>query len=173
MINVTTSSPFEAARADFDFQISDWQVENRRLKNAFDDNSPWETFSASAHVQKMPGGFGNLDCFVAPEWRPNWMGMTMRIFNPETGLWSLYWVFPKTGGIDSATGSLTPPVVGRFDNGVGIFEADDVINGKALRVRYTWYDITPGQAKWQQAFSFDGGKTWKPNWFMVETRIKQ
>lgn len=166
---VVTEKP---GRADFDFLPGDWHIENRKLVRPLDEDSPWETFSATMHMEKLPGGFGNIDTFVAPSWRPNWMGMTLRIFNGETGLWSLYWLSPQTGGIDSATGALTPPVVGKFENGVGIFEGDDVINGRALRVRYTWYDITPDQAKWQQAFSFDGGKTWKPNWFMVETRIK-
>jgi threonine/homoserine/homoserine lactone efflux protein len=173
MTQATTPVAVEKkGRADFDFLPGDWHVENRRLVRPLDDDSPWEAFTATAHMDKLPGGFGNIDTFVAPDWRPNWMGMTLRIFNPETGLWSLYWLSPHTGGIDSATGALTPPVVGKFENGVGIFEGDDVINGHALRVRYTWYDISADQAKWQQAFSLDGGKTWKPNWFMVETRIK-
>ncbi len=160
-------------RADFDFLPGKWHIENRKMVRPLDEDSPWETFTGTVEMQQLPGGFGNIDTFVAPAWRPHWMGMTLRIFNGETGLWSLYWLSPQTGGIDSATGALSPPVVGKFTNGVGIFEGDDVINGKPLRVRYTWYDITPDQAKWQQAFSFDGGKTWKPNWFMVETRIKQ
>lgn len=170
VITVTTDSPFENARADFDFQMGSWHVDNRLLTNPFDDDPVWVTFSGTAHVHKMPGGFGNLDTFIALEWRPNWMGMTMRIFNPETGLWSLYWISPKTGGIDSATGLLMPPVVGKFDNGVGVFEGDDVVAGRPVRVRYTWTDTTTDHPKWQQAYSQDGGKTWKPNWFMVETR---
>ena len=168
-----TQSDEKKGRSDFDFLVGDWRIDNRKLTKPLQEDSPWETFSAEAHMEKLPGGIGNVDTFLAPYWRPGWMGMTIRIFNGETGLWSLYWLNSKNGGIDSATGALTPPVVGKFENGVGIFEANDVIEGRALRVRYTWYDISADEAKWMQAFSFDGGKTWKPNWTMTETRVKK
>ena len=168
-----TQTDEKKGRSDFDFFVGDWRIDNRKLTKPLQEDSPWETFSAEVHMEKLPGGIGNIDTFLAPDWRPGWMGMTIRIFNGETGLWSLYWLNSKTGGIDSATGALTPPVVGKFENGVGIFEADDVIEGRALRVRYTWYDISADEAKWMQAFSFDGGKTWKPNWTMTETRVKK
>jgi len=50
------------------------------------------------------------------------------------------------------------PVVGKFDNRVGIFEADEVIEGKTLRVRFTWTHVDTDHVKWQKASSFDGGK---------------
>ena len=176
MTNPSTASiqnDEKKGRNDFDFFVGNWRIDNRKLTNPLQEDSPWETFSAEAHMEKLPGGIGNFDTFSAPGWRPGWMGMTIRIFNGETGLWSLYWLNSKNGGIDSATGALTPPVTGKFENGVGIFESNDVIEGRALRVRYTWYDISADEAKWMQAFSFDGGKTWKPNWTMTVTRVKK
>jgi len=38
-------------------------------------------------------------------------------------------------------------------------------------VRYIWSDITPNSAKWQQAFSDDGGKTWEAKWVMEFHRL--
>lgn len=162
----------EAGRQAFDFYVGDWQVDNRKQVLPLQEDSPWETFRAEVHMEKLPGGFGNIDTFQAPDWRPGWMAMTLRIFNPQTGLWSLYWLSPATSGIDSATGALMPPVVGKFENGVGIFECDEVIEGRSLRVRYTWSIVDADHATWQQAFSFDGGKTWKPNWDMTHSRVK-
>ena len=70
----------------------------------------------------------------------------------------------------SDTGALTAPVVGKFQNGVGVFEANDDYKGQAIRVRYTWSHITANNARWEQAFSPDGGTTWEVNWVMQFTR---
>ena len=61
---------------------------------------------------------------------------------------------------------LDPPVKGRFVDGVGTFYADDTLEGKPIRVRYTWSHITQNTAEWDQAYSPDGGKTWETNWHM-------
>jgi hypothetical protein len=38
-------------------------------------------------------------------------------------------------------------------------------------VRFDWTDITRTSARWQQSFSFDGGRTFEPNWIMEFVRI--
>jgi hypothetical protein len=45
--------------------------------------------------------------------------------------WSLYWASKRTG-------TLFPPVVGRFINGRGEFYGDDTYNGKDIRARFIW-----------------------------------
>jgi hypothetical protein len=62
-------------------------------------------------------------------------------------------------------------VRGRFENGVGTFYADDTLRGKPIKVRFTWSDITQTSARWSQAFSGDGGKTWETNWTQSLERI--
>jgi len=65
-------------------------------------------------------------------------------------------------GVDP--GHLEPPVVGRFEGNIGYFECDDTFEGRAIRVQYQWTRKGANHARWQQAFSPDGGKTWEVNW---------
>ena len=61
--------------------------------------------------------------------------------------------------------------MGTFENGVGNFsQVIEAPDGEELHVRFTWDKIMAETARWQQAFSFDGGKTWETNWVMEFTR---
>lgn len=166
---IASNATYSGAR-DFDFLMGHWHVNNRRLPKALSGGDEWETFTATQHAQKLPANIGNFDDFVPQGWRPGFVGMSLRVFNPTTGLWSIYWLNNRDGGIDAATGALTPPVVGKFQDGVGVFEANDDYKGQAIRVRYTWSHITANSARWEQAFSPDGGATWEVNWVMQLTR---
>jgi hypothetical protein len=75
------------------------------------------------HTRPLPGGIGNYDDFVAEALRPGFVGLTIRIYSAVTQRWSIYWIDNKTGGLD-ANGHLTVPVVGGFENGIGIFTCD-------------------------------------------------
>ena len=84
--------------------------------------------------------------------------MSLRLYEPATELWAIYWASTLNPRLD-------PPMVGRFDDGVGVFEGDDVHDGTPITVRFTWDEITPSTARWQQFFSVDG-TTWEKNWVM-------
>ncbi len=161
----------QAGIRDFDFLIGRWQVKNRRLRQRLQNKQEWECFDATQCNQALPGGIGNFDDFIAECWRPDFVGMSLRLFNPQTQLWSIYWLDNLTAGLDTA-GSLLPPVVGRFENGMGVFECEDMLEGRPIRVRYSWSDITPDSARWEQAMSDDGGATWEMNWQMLLNRIQ-
>lgn len=166
---MTVSSNPPGAR-DFDFFVGTWSAQQRRLKKRLQNNHEWETFTATVTMQNLPGGLANFDTFVAESWRPGFMGMTFRVFNPATGLWSIFWITNSGEGIDPQTGNLAQPVVGRFNGDIGIFECDDVFEGRPIRVRFEWTRINAHAARWQQAFSPDGGKTWEVNWVMEFAR---
>lgn len=156
---------------DFDFFMGHWSIENKKLLQPLTGSDQWESFMATQHAQKLPAGIGNYDEFTPLDWRPGFIGMSLRIYNPETGMWSIYWLNNKNGGIEASTGMLAAPVVGQFQNGVGSFLGPDQFDGKAILVRYTWSDISPNSARWQQAFSSDEGLNWETNWIMQMSRV--
>jgi hypothetical protein len=142
---------------DFDFLIGRWNVRNEKLKERLRGSSEWETFDAVAEARQLPAALGNIDHITFGDFT----GMTVRLFDRATQLWSIYWASSSRGVFD-------PPVVGRFTNGVGVFEGDDQHEGTPVRVRFIWTQDTP---RWEQAFSTDGGATWEMNWIMRFTRI--
>jgi hypothetical protein len=164
-----TTAMLDGAR-DFDFWMGRWKVKNRRLVRRLAGCTEWETFDASSHARALPAGIGNFDDFVPDGWRPGFVGMTLRVFNPQTRQWSIYWLDNDTGGIDSATGQLRPPVVGGFVDGVGTFVGRDTFEGRPILVKFVWSGIRADAARWHQEFSADDGRTWETNWIMEMTR---
>jgi hypothetical protein len=169
--STSAEAPTTQGAQDFDFFMGHWSIENKKLLKPLSGSDQWESFEATQHAQKLPAGIGNFDEFVPLAWRPGFIGMSLRIYNPETGMWSIYWLNNKNGGIDARSGMLAPPVVGQFQNGVGSFIGTDHFDGKAILVRYTWSDISADSARWQQAFSSDEGLSWETNWIMQMSRV--
>ena len=146
---------------DFDFLVGSWNVANRRLKERLVGSGEWEEFPATSECIRLFDGAVNLDEFTFPT--QGFRGLTLRLYEPELDHWSLFWV-------DSRDGRLQPRVTGRFVDGRGEFYGDDTHHGTAVRVRYIWSEITPTSARWEQAFSVDGERTWETNWNMQLTR---
>jgi hypothetical protein len=147
---------------DFDFLHGRFRVRNERLKARLAGSTDWETFEATNECRPILGGVGNMDEFVT-EWNGGFRGMSLRLFDLARKEWSIYWSSDRTG-------TLEPPVVGRFEGGVGTFYGRDQHEGTPVLARFLWSDITPSSALWQQAFSTDEGKTWETNWRMHMTR---
>lgn len=142
---------------NFDFLLGTWDVVNRRLEKRLAGSDEWETFPATSECMRLLEGAANLDQMAMPT--RGTTGMTLRLFDQARDEWSLYWMSTQKFGIE-------PPVIGRFTDGVGVFFGDDYFDGKPIRVRYTWSEITAESARWDQAFSADGGATWETNWIM-------
>src|SRR5262249_40378072 len=73
--------------------------------------------------------------------------------------------------VNSASGLLSVPTVGRFENGRGEFYDWEEYDERMILVRNVWKDITPTSCRFEQSFSDDGGKTWELNWVATDTRI--
>jgi hypothetical protein len=150
-------------RGDFDFYVGTWKIHNRRLRKALAGCTEWYEFEATGRARRVLEGVGNFDEYEAPG--EGLVGVTLRIYDAERDEWLLYWAGANGGPLGA-------PQVGRIENGRGDFYADDVWQGKPIRVVYRWSDITRTSARWEQAFSTDGGSTWETNWIMESTRVE-
>ncbi|MGW0579697.1 hypothetical protein ACWD25_27865 [Streptomyces sp. NPDC002920] len=142
---------------DFDFFHGEWHVRNRRRTDFLDPDSSWEEFPATSVCRPLFDGAANIDEIDMPHL--GYKGLTLRLFDPASGRWSLNWSA-------SGTGRLFPPVVGRFVGGRGEFHGVDTHDGKDVRVRFVWSGVSPEAARWEQAFSVDDGRSWVTNWIM-------
>jgi hypothetical protein len=161
-----TASPTSSA-SDFDFLVGKWKMHNRHLNKRLANCHDWTEFDSSDENSKILNGAGDMDTYSTTQFPGQesilFQGLTLRLFDPATKLWSLYWVPSNTGRID-------PPVVGSFEHGVGHFFGKDTLNGKPISVVFRWDARKKDRPVWGQAFSADRGKTWEWNFFNVSER---
>lgn len=152
---------------DFDFRFGTWRIRNERRRSWLTGSEEWERFAAVGTCRPILGGTGNVETF-RPTWpgREGYEGVALRLFEPATERWSIYWA-------ENESGQLGRPVVGRFVGGVGEFFGDDEHDGRPVRVRFRWTMSDAGVARWEQAFSADQGASWETNWVMVFDRIAE
>lgn len=152
---------------DFDFVLGRWEVSNRKRRDALDPAcTEWDEFSSVGTHTPLPAGAGNLETYETSELPGvgQFHGLALRLYEPDTDLWRIWWSSTATPG------RLDPPLVGHFDDGRGTFLSHDVVQGHEVEVRFIWEDLGVGAARWQQAFSRDGGATWDTNWVMEMKR---
>lgn len=153
-----------ATKHDFDFLHGSWNVHNHYLKERLKHSTDWIEFDARSDVEPLLNGLGQLDRYSAVRDGSPVEGITLRLFNPATGEWSLHWADTVRAGV------LLPPMVGRFKGNVGEFFGDETVDGKRVLCRFHWTRTPDGLPRWEQALSDDGGKTWEINWIMTFTR---
>jgi hypothetical protein len=152
---------------DFDFLVGSWTFHLKRLTKPLTGTTDWDELDGTVVCQKVWDGKANMEEVVldGKARHTHIQGLTLRLYNPTTHQWSLYWA-------NAADGSLPmPPTVGHFDgNGRGEFYDREDYRGRPIVVRYVWSKITPTSAHFEEAFSTDDGRTWEVNWITDQTR---
>jgi hypothetical protein len=149
----------------FDFLDGEWRVHHRRISAV---SKKWVEFEGTCSHRALMAGSANVEEYALDSPDGAYRALNLRAYDRKADRWSIWWLdqrYPE-GPIGP------PPAQGRFENGVGRFYSDYERNGKSMRGRLMWSDITPTSARWQQATSDDGGNTWKPNWFMELQRAR-
>lgn len=142
---------------DFDFERGNWQVQHRMLR----PDGEWIEFDGTCSNDGLMQGAMNVEEHVFN--RPGGVtrGVALRAYDAKTQIWAIWWVDSR-----DPHAALDPPVKGRFVDGVGTFESDGLVDGKPVRTRFVWSQITATSARWEQAYSHDAGKSWQTNWIM-------
>jgi hypothetical protein len=154
----SATAPNLAGLHDFDFLVGEWRVHHRTLRGG---NGQWQEFDGWVSNRPLMDGWTNVEDHRFDKATGVGRAVGLRTYDPRTALWAIWWI----DGRDPHR-PMDPPVKGRFENGVGTFYADEVHDGKPIRVRFIWSRITARSARWEQAFSSDAGKTWETNWIM-------
>src|SRR5690349_7246168 len=150
---------------DFDFEIGRWKTQLRRLTNPLSGQPPkWVEYSGTTVVTPVWGGRANLVELDVNGAAGRIEALSLRLFNPETRQWSLNFA-------NARSGALAVPTLGGFSDGRGEFYSTDTLNGRDILVRFLISDVKADSARFEQAFSADGGKTWEVNWIAVDTRM--
>ncbi|MFY9985109.1 MAG: hypothetical protein WAK31_10130 [Chthoniobacterales bacterium] len=152
---------------DFDFNIGTWKLHNRRLRNPLTGSNNWVEFGGTSVAQKIWDGRANMDEDEFNDPAGRIQGLTLRLYDPSTRLWSIFFANSRKGSLG------LPPTVGRFvGDRRGEFYDYEIYDGKAVLVRYLYLINSLDSYRWEQAFSPDGGKTWETNWTIDCDRVK-
>ena len=150
---------------DFDFEIGTWKTHLRRLQRPLTGSTTWVEYNGTTVVRKVGNDGANVVELVVDGPAGHIEGLSLRLYNAESRQWSLNFS-------GSGSGTLDRPTIGEFKNGRGEFYSQEIINGRAIFVRFVISDITPTSCRFEQAFSDDGGKTWEVNWIATDTRTQ-
>jgi hypothetical protein len=143
---------------DFDFEFGSWNVQLKRLLHPLAGSNSWVELDGTSIVRKVWDGRANLGELDVTNGDDHIEGLSLRLYNPQTHEWSIYWANGKDGNLGM------PPMIGQFRNGRGEFFDQELFNGASIQTRFIFSDVSPTSFRLEQAFSADGGKTWEANW---------
>lgn len=146
---------------EFDFILGKWRVKNRRLKERLKGNDDWIEFEADYESWHVLNGLGNMDQIETGEGKAKFVGLSMRMFNPANGEWSIYWA--DTAHMDQG---IKAQVKGTFDGKVGTFLGEDEYNNELVPLRFIWESKSEDHAYWEQAYFDKERGEWEVNWTM-------
>lgn len=150
---------------DFDFELGSWKIHLKKLMHPLSGSNDWVEFDGTSVTRKVWDGRSQIEEFETDGAAGHIEGLTLRLYNPQTHEWRLYWANAKNGYVEQ-------PLIGEFKDGRGEFYDQEMFNGRAIYNRFIWSEITPNSAHFEQSFSQDGGKTWEVNWITDQQRVK-
>jgi hypothetical protein len=142
---------------DFDFEFGEWTANISRLVDPLTGSDTWVEYEGTSTVRPVWGGLANLGELEVSGPSGSIQGLSLRLYDPESGQWRIHWT-------SSRDGQIGPAMVGGFEDGIGEFFNQELFDGRAVFVRFVFSEIESAFFRLEQAFSADGSRTWEPNW---------
>ena len=76
---------------DFDFEVGSWKIHLKRRLNPLSGSDKWVEFDGTSVTRKVWDGKANLEEFDIDSPTGHIEGLTLRVYNPPTHQWSIYW----------------------------------------------------------------------------------
>ena len=153
------------ASHDFDPQIGNWRTTLKRLKDPLTGSQTWLDYQGTSTVRAVMDGRANLVELRVAGAAGRIDGVSLRLYDPTQGQWSLNYA-------NLADGSIGIPSVGKFTSGRGEFYSNEKFRGRDVRVRFVIQPQGTDIIHFEQAFSIDDGRTWELNWIATDTRVR-
>ncbi|HET6524398.1 hypothetical protein [Sphingopyxis sp.] len=159
----SVAQPRDGSR-DFDWEIGSWTTQLRYLPEPLAGSTRWVEYRGTSEVRAIMGARANLVELSVEGPAGKIEGVSLRLYNPKARQWTLNFANVRSG-------LLTSPVTGAFDGeGRGVFYGVDSVGDRTVLVRFLILDVGSNSARFEQAFSADGGANWETNWVAVDSR---
>ena len=124
---------------EFDFWLGEWDL-------------TWgETNHGTNRIERIMDGTVVQENFASE----GYQGMSVSVFSKEDNRWHQTWVDSSGAYLD---------FTGEFADEKMIFSRNGIVEGKPVKQRMVWYDITPNNFLWNWERSNDEGITWHVVW---------
>jgi hypothetical protein len=160
---VTGTRVIHDGQHDFDFEIGTWHTHLKRLLHPLTGSNTWAVYDGVTVVRKVWGGRANLAVLEVDGPAGHIEGLSLRLYDPQSGQWSLNFA-------NASTGTLAVPSIGEFHEGQGEFYDQEAVGGRVVLDRFVIRRISRDTCRFEQAYSDDGGRTWEVNWIATDVR---
>lgn len=163
----STPSTGRDGQHDFDFNFGTWATHINYLHQLPNGQTEWDQFNGTVADRKVWNGRANLEEIEADGSIGHFEGLTLFLYNPQTGQWSQTFA-------NSNNGTLVPSLIGEFNSDRrGMLVAQEPYHGRTALLRAIWSNFTPNSHHFEEEFSDDEGTSWHPNFVATLTRGEQ
>ena len=157
------ASQAQDGQHDFDPLLGSWKYSLRRRTDPLTGSTTWVNLTGTGVCYRLWDGRAQLDTIVVNGESGHIEGLTLRLYNPKSHEWRLYWANSKDGVV-------VVPQVGQFNKGHGEFYAQDTLNDKSILVKFHWSGLhhwspTSGGSRLGR-----WGQDMEVNWITDQTR---